>query len=323
MGEKKPSLSPFTVIYGGENYFLDLDLERARAWPDRYVVLLDGEDVSPSEIVGVCETRCFDERDRVVVIDNAHKVKADKVIKQFVEDKAADDVSVIVVAVCRSDSVPEIWGAAAKKGRLVQHKKLKTWENNNEVVKWIPEEAKRLGIKLDKGVAEMLYKFVGNDLHKIANELRKLAILVGKGGTATVTQLKSVAVPVLPADPYQVVEAALRKDEAAAMNALSFFYRNVGDEASIIISTSLMRQVEKLAVARQLIDKGTPEDEVASRLEMHAFRFRNYFLPMVKQHSLPSILEAMGRLCRLDADVKGPSRSKRTLVELAVLSIIR
>jgi DNA polymerase III delta subunit len=127
----------------------------------------------------------------------------------------------------------------------------------------------------------------------------------------------------MPADPFQVVEAALQKNEQGAMNALSFFYRNVGDEASIIISTSLMRQVEKLAVARQLLDKGTPEDEVASRLEMHAFRFRNYFLPMVKRHSLSAILETMTRLCKLDSDVKSASRSKRTLVELAVLSIIR
>jgi DNA polymerase-3 subunit delta len=319
MGEKKPSLSPFTVMYGGEDYFLDCDLEKARAWPGRYVVLLDGDSVNAVEIVNVCETRCFDERDRVVIVDNANKVKADKTLKQYIDDKAPSDVSVILVAICRGDSVPEVWGGAAKKGRLVQHKKLKTWENNNEVIKWIPEEAKRLGISLDKGVADMLYKFVGADLHKITNELRKLTILVGKGGKATIDQLKSVAVPVMPADPFQIVEATLRKDEASAMNAISLFYRNTGDEASIIISTSLMRQVEKLAVARQLLDKGTPEDEVASRIEMHAFRFRNFFLPMVKRHSLPS----MQRLCKLDADVKGPSRSKRTLVELAVLSIIR
>jgi len=323
MAEKKPSLSPFTVIYGGENFFLDRDLEKARAWPDRHVILLDGEDVSATEIVNFCETRTFDERDRIVILDNAHKVKADKALKQYIEDKLATDTSVILVAICRADKLPDIWGSAVKKGRLVEHKKLKTWENNNEVIKWIPGEAQRLGFSLDKGVAEMLYKFVGADLHKIANELRKLAILVGKGGKATVVQLKSVAVPVMPADPFQVVEAALLKNEQGAMNALSFFYRNVGDEASIIISTSLMRQVEKLAVARQLLDKGTPEDEVASRLEMHAFRFRNYFLPMVKRHSLSAILETMTRLCRLDSDVKSASRSKRTLVELAVLSIIR
>jgi DNA polymerase-3 subunit delta len=321
MGEKKPALSPFTIVYGSENFFLDQDLARARAWPDRYVVLLDGEDVSTTEIVSICESNTFDGSDRVVIIDNADKVKGDKILKAYIDTKDPADASVVVVAICRDEKLPDVWAAAAKKGRLVQHKKLKTWDNNNEVIKWIPVEAKHLGVTLDKDVAETLYKFVGNDLHKISNELKKLVILVGKGGKVTVAQLKSVAVPVLPADPYQVVEAALRKDRPAAMNALSFLYRNMGEEASIIVTVSLMRQIEKLVVARQLFDKKTPEDEIASTIEMHAFRFRNFFLPIIKRHSLASLLQQMERLCKLESDVKGPSRSKRTLVELAVLSI--
>jgi DNA polymerase-3 subunit delta len=321
MAEKRASLSPFTVSYGAEGYFLDQDLALARSWPDRYIVLLDGEDVSPSELVSICESNTFDGSDRLVILDNAHKVKGDKVLKAYVDEKDPADVSVILVAICRSDTLPDIWAAAAKKGRLVEHKKLKTWDNNNEVIKWIPSEAKRRGITLDKDVPEMLYKFVGNDLHKIANELQKLAIFVGKGGKATVAQLKVVAVPVLPADPYQVVEAALRKDRGAAMNALSFLYRSMGDEANVILTVSLMRQIEKLVIARQLFDKKMPEDEIASAIEMHAYRFRNFFLPVIKQHSLASLLQHMERLCRLESDVKGAAKSKRTLVELAVLSI--
>ena len=321
MAEKKAQILPFTIVFGGESFFLDQALIRARSWAGRQVTLLDGEEVTASDIVSACESCTFDGSDRVVAVDNAHKVKADKYLKAYVYEKDMGDVSNVLVAICRADNVPEIWAEAAKKGRLIEHKKLKTWDNNNEVVKWIPVEAKRLGIALDKEVPETLFKFVGHDLHKIANELNKLVLLIGKGNKATIEHLRSVAVPSMPVDPYKVVEAVLRKDSTAAMNLLSFLFSGLGEEAAVIVTVSLMRQMEKLFLARQLFDKKMPEDEIASAIEMHPYRFRSFFLPAVKQHNLAAILQHMARLCRLESDVKGSSRSKRTLVELTVLAI--
>jgi DNA polymerase III delta subunit len=42
---------------------------------------------------------------------------------------------------------------------------------------------------------------------------------------------------------------------------------------------------------------------------------------MVKRHNQSALIGSMKKLRKLDEDVKGSSRSKRTLVELAILSI--
>lgn len=312
---------PFVLSFGAENFFLDEDLQRGLKYAGRNLTVLDGDKLKGAALVDTCETQCFDGADRVVVVDNAHKIKVDKTLKVYIDEKDVTDTSVVLVAICRNERLPEVWGAAAKKARIIEHKKLKTWDSNNEVLAHIPKLARRLGLTLAKEVPEALYKFVGADLYKISNELRKLAVLVGSGGTATLDHLRSVCTVVFPVDQFQVVEKAIQKDAQGALSTLALLYQNTGEEASLFVSAALTRQLEKLVVARQMLDQKVPEDELATQLDMHPYRLRTFFLPIVKKHTLPKLLRAMAMVCKLDMDVKGAGSSKRTLVELAVLAV--
>ena len=312
---------PFVVSFGAENYFLDEELQRGMHYPNRNVTVLDGAGLKGAELVDVCETPCFDSSDRVVVVDNAEKVKSDKTLKTYLVTKDVADTSVMVFVICRSDRLPDVWGSVAKKARIFEHPKLKTWDTNNEVIAYIPKMAKRLGLILDKGVPEMLYKYLGADLFKIANELRKVLVLVGKGGTATLDQVRSLCPTIFPVTVFQVVDKAIQKDAQGALIYLSFLYQNEGDESLVPLCGFLGKQLEKLAVARQMLDQKMPEDDMAIQIDMHPYRLRNFFLPIVRKHTLPNLLHAMAMTCKLDLDVKGAGSSKRTLVELAVLAV--
>ena len=317
----KSTIQPFVVSFGVEDFFLDRDLNLARSWKGRSLIQVDGTEVTDEELVSICETRGFDGGDRVVIVDDAHKMKGDKALKTYIEGKSATDESVVLVAIVRSEKLPEVWGQAAKKGKLIEHKKLKTYESNNEVVKWITSEAFRRELGLEKGIPEMLFQTVGADLYRLNGELQKLLLLVGKGNKAGLAHLKLVLAPSPSAEPYQVAEAVLERDPKKALNALSLVYRSMGEEAHVPISFSLIKQVEKLMVARYLLDQKASEDEIATAIGMHPWRCKTYFLPQAKKHSLAHLTSILGVLRRLDADVKGAARSKRTRVELAVLAI--
>jgi len=314
---------PFVVIYGGEDYLLDRERSRARTWTGRQVVTLNGEGLTDFQLVEVCRTGTFDESLRVVLLDEANKIKGDKHLKAYIQEKDERDVTTILVAIVRSDKLPEVWSQAGKKGRIIEKPKLKTWDRNNEVVKWISEEAKRLGIRLAKNVDETLFTYVGHDLGRLAGELQKLELLVGRGNEASIEQLRLVLAPSPSAEAWQVGEAVADKDFRKAMNLLSTLYKSEGDEANVPVAYALMKQVEKLMVARYMLDAKMSEDEMASALSMHPFRFKNTLLPMVRKHTMPDLVRHMRSLCALDSGVKGSTRSKRTLVELSVLSIAR
>lgn len=317
----KTGTQAFVVSFGGEDYFLDLDLARAREWKDRQVVQVSGDEIDDRELVGICETGNMDGGKRLVVVDEANKVKGDKALKAYIAAKDANDDSVILVAIVRSEKCPEVWSQAAKKGRLFEHKKLKTWGENNDFVKWIEGEARRLKLAFDEGIAALLFQLVGPNLYRLSNELTKLHTLVGTGGKVGAEQVKLVVSPSPTAEPYQVAEAAFAKDRKKAMNLLSTVYKVMGEEAHVPISYSMIKQAEKIVMARAMVDKGASEEEVATALGMHPWRCKTHFLPVVQRHPMKSLVGHMSRLKKLDVDVKSAARSKRTLVELAVLAV--
>ncbi len=321
MATASPASKPFVVVFGGEDYLLDRERIRARSWTGRQVVTVDGDGLADHELVEICRTGTFDESLRVVILDEANKIKGDKALKAYIKEKDENDTTTILVAIVRSDKLPEVWAQAGKKGRVIERPKLKTYDRNNEVVKWCGEEAKRVGIRLGKGVDEALFAFIGHNLGALAGEIGKLALLVGRGNEASVEHLKLVLAPSPSAEAWQVAEAVADKDFRRAMNLLSTLYKSEGDDANVPIAYALMKQIEKLMTARYMLDAKMTEDEMASALGMHPFRFKNALLPMVRKHEMRDLIRHMKKLALLDAGVKGSTRSKRTLVELAVLSI--
>lgn len=319
MAGKKRS-GPFVVAFGGEDYFLDRVIELGRASKDREVVVLDGDGLTDDEFVSVCAMRSFDGADRTVILDNANKLKGTKALKSLIEDKDPKDDSVIIVAVVRSEKLSELWKAAAAKGRSESYPKFKPWETD-KIQKHVEAEAQRLKLTLGKGVVKAFFYFLGTDLRLIVNELRKLTYIVGEGGVVERKHVALVVAPVMPAEPWEVADAAAEKDTKKAMNLISLLYKMHGDGVCIPITAALLKTVEKLIVARQMLDKGDSKDILAARFEMHPFRVERYLVPLARKHTVPELREQMKRLCRLDAQVKGSAPSKRTLVELAVLSI--
>jgi DNA polymerase III delta subunit len=282
-----------------------------------------------AELVSFCESRMIDDRDRLVIVDNADKLKATRksaktkgadALSEYIEGKAANDLSVILLAVIRDEVVPELWKKAAAKGVHREHNKAKPWETNLKLDR-IEAEAALLGIKLGKNVATFLLQGLGDNLYTTRNELRKLALLVEPQGTITAEHASRIVALQPPAEPYEVADAALEKNAKRAMSLVAHLYRYSGEGALVPIVSTLMRHVERLLVVRSLLDIGKSKDEIASRLSMNAYRLQLTYLLWANRHSVERLKSHMAALCILDANVKGPARSKRTLVELAVLSI--
>lgn len=315
--QSRSPTAPFFVCFGTEDFFLDRDIERAKAWNGRTVITFDGHDLDDSELVSLLETQADP---RTIIIDDAQKMKGDKSLRRYIEEKVVTDLSTILVAIVRTEKLPEVWSQAVSKGKGFERKKPPPWELEKTVIKWLETEATRLKITLDKDVPTLLFQYVGGDYYRLANELRKLAVLVGHGKVEK-KHLILVTSPSPTAEPHQIAEATIAKEPKKAMNLLSTLLKNQGEEALVPVVASLMRQVEKTLLVRRALDKGMPEDDIATTVGMKLYPLKNFALPVARKHDTRSLVRHMGRLCRLDSDVKGPARSKRTLIELAVLAI--
>jgi len=318
MVPKESTFRPFVVAFGGEDFFLDRDIEKALQ-AKRLPLRLDADDgLTDEQLVVFCER--YSEVPRVIIVDNAQKVKGDKALRAFIEAKDITDTSLILVAIVRSEKLPEVWSLALSKGKGVERKKPKPWETDT-YTDFIRLEATRLRVAINGDVSTMLLQYVGPDFYRLANELRKLTIYVGQAGTINKEHVSLITTRTPKAEPYQVAEAVMAKDSRLAMNLFSVLYMNSGDDANIPVVRALMKQIEKTAIVRRLQDQGVNEEDIAVLIGMKLWPFKNVAAPTARKHDLRSLVNNMGRLCKLDADVKGPSRSKRTLVEMTMLSI--
>jgi DNA polymerase III delta subunit len=312
------SFRPFVVAFGGEDYFLDRDIEKARLGK-RSVLKLDAEDgLTDVQLVEHCGS--YSELPRTIIVDNAQKVKGDKALSAFIEARDITDTSLILVAIVRSEKLSGVWSQAVSKGKVFERKTPKPWDTDS-YLNFIKSEATRLRVAIGADVAAILLEQTGPDYYRLANELRKLALFVGQAATIKKEHIALITTRTPKAEPFQVAEATLAKDSRQALRLLSTLYANSGEDALIPVVRSLMTQVEKIARIRSLQDRGVSEGDIAVLLGMNEWRYKNTQAPVARKHELKSLVSHMGRLCRLDADVKGSSRSKRTLVELTVMSI--
>jgi len=314
---KTAPFSPFLVAFGDEDFYLDRDIEKARQ-SKRDVLQVDADGLSDIELVNLCER--YSEIPRTIIVDNANKLKGNKDLREFIENRNVSDRSLVLVAVVRSEKLPEIWAFAASKGKRVERKKFKPWEVDG-YISFIKTEATRLRVSIDQAVASMFFQYVGTDLYRLENELRKLTIFVGQAGTIKKEHITLVTSPTPKAEPFQVAEQVLAKNLERALTLFSILYRNSGNDSLIPVVRALMNQVEKTLLIRSLQDKGVSEGDIATIVGMKDWPYKNIAAPVARKHDLKSLVGYMGRLCKLDTDVKSSIQSKRTLVELTILSI--
>jgi DNA polymerase III delta subunit len=310
---------PFLVLFGDENHLLDQAIEEIKSGNAREVITFDGNGLDANELVSFCESIVPD-KNIGIIVDDAQNIKNGNILSKFIERRNPSDKSVFLLFVARSEALKEPWiKAAVSRGKSTQYKKPKPWETHKQITR-IQEAARKIGVTLEDGVPALLIKFLGYDLALIYNELRKAHYLVGGDRKVSKKIILSLIPHVFPIQPFEVVEAAASKKVQQAMTSLGLVYRNLGEGASIPITYALMKMVERLLIARDLSDKGAGEEEIADRLGMHAYAYKMNLLPLVRLHPLPKLIEQMQNLCTLDNTIKGTANSKRTHVELAVLS---
>jgi len=247
-------------------------------------------------------------------------MKGNKELREFIEGYNVAEKALILVAIVRSEKLSDIWVLVASKGKGIERKKFKPWATE-EYINFIKTEASHLRVVIDKEVASVLFQYAGTDLYRLENELRKLSIFVGQAGVIRKEHIALVTTPTPKAEPFQIAEQVLLKNKGKALNLFSILYKNSGDDALIPVTRALMNQVEKTIIIRSLQDKGLVETDIATLIGMKEWPYKNIAAPMARKHDFKSLVKHMGKLCKLDADVKGSVRSKRTLVELTMLSI--
>jgi len=179
--------------------------------------------------------------------------------------------------------------------RVHNFPKLKTFDDNNDVIKWILKEGEALNIDLSR-VAGALFVNCGNGLRKISSEIRKLSVITPKGGTVLPEKARLVMCFSAELTPKQIIDAIC---EGQTIRALAFHdkLQENGDETGWILAYMQRHVVQQIRL-QTLVDGKVPD--VAERLGIHPFLYKKMVLPRLGLWASASLMSSLNTLCDLD-----------------------
>ncbi len=333
------------VLIGPERFLVSQALQRylAKYAPpsdglgDLNLSRLDGARVTPDELTRAVQAMGFLSDTRVVVVegllsrfggskaadaDDAPKAEAAPRGKGKAEPGLADSFAQVFGSVPDSTVLILVEkGSVAKNGSLLKaasrHGKVEEYVSPRGAAleRWISDRCKEVGVKITPGAQATLASALP-DLQTLANEIDKLALYVGPGGSIDEQALRQMSFASRQDDVFEMTSAAARRDTRGALQQLQRLVD--GGTAPEGILPVLAWQVRTLIQVRDMLDRKVPEHRMAQSSGLSDFVLRKS-IGQARQFSMKKLLHIHDKLVELDHAVKtGRAEAELSLDALVV-----
>jgi DNA polymerase-3 subunit delta len=186
--------------------------------------------------------------------------------------------------------------AAGRHGKVEEHIPPK----GAALERWVGEHAAGLGVRLTPGARSTLAAALP-DLQTLANELEKLSLYVGEGGTIDERVLSDLSFAAKADDIFEMTSAAARRDTKGALMHLQRLLDGGTSPEGIL--PVLAWQVRTLTQVRDMMDQRISESRMAEKAGVSDYVIRKSLM-QARQFTMPQLLEIHRRLTELDHAVK-------------------
>jgi DNA polymerase-3 subunit delta len=180
---------------------------------------------------------------------------------------------------------------------------------DNQLPEFVKEYANDKKLSIDDRGVIALCEFVGNDLHRLANEMDKLAINLAPGESISAEKVMNQVGVSKEYNIFELQKAIIQKDTLLANKIVNYFESNTKKNPIIPVVAFLFSFFSKLLVASQAKDKS--DKGLASELKISPYAVRDYSFAL-RQYPLPRILANIGYLKEADLKLKGVNTGSST-----------
>lgn len=270
--------------------------------------------IGPETIVSACNSfSLFGEGPFVVLRDlDAWNAAQKAVIVDYLENPSPG--SDLILLGKKLGSRERLLSAVKKSGEI------HTFEQptGKALVKWLVGHAKKLGLDLPEAGAEDLSNRCLGDKMRLLQEMEKLALYVGEG-TATHEDVAALCPPDIQSNIFAFVDSLAAGKRDRALESLEDLIGT--GEPPLRLTFMIRRQFQLVSRARALLERGTPQKEVASRLKVPPFVARKLEEQGRKLDEL-DLERALALIQTLESGLKGGSDlSDELQVEMTVLRL--
>ncbi len=173
---------------------------------------------------------------------------------------------------------------------------------DNELPAFVTEYAAERKIAIDDRAVATLCEYVGNDLHRLANELDKLALATASGKIITQDQVMNQVGVSKTYNIFELQKAILRRDPLQATRIVNYFEANPKQNPPIAAVAYLFSFFSKALAAAEL--EVQSEKELVSKLKISPYSARDYSQAL-RTFKTDKLVENIGLIKDADLKLKG------------------
>ncbi len=329
------------VLYGRDDFSLREELARIKGELDSDGMLssntdvLDGREVSPEQLMAICDTVPFLSAHRLVVVEGLLKrfnpperprrgvrgtrggsreaLERWQGLTDYAQRMPDTTTLVLVDEELSGDSNP-LLKALKSAGQVREFRPLRA------VLQWILERAQNQGMDISPAAARLLADLVGNNLWVLASELEKLAAyaqgrrIEGADVRALVSEARQVNI-------FAMVDAIVERRAGVALRLLRQL-TTAGAEGGYLLAM-VVRQYRLIIQAREMMTAGLSTREIGQRLGIASEFVLQRILDQTQRYSLSRLKAAYRRLLEADVGVKRGHYDEEMALELLVHDLAR
>lgn len=173
---------------------------------------------------------------------------------------------------------------------------------DNQLPEFVAEYCKENKISIDDRAVQAMCEFVGNDLHRLANEVDKMFISLAPGESITAERVMNQVGVSKEYNIFELQKAILQGDKLLANKIVNYFERNTKKNPMIPVVAYLFSFFSKVLMATQATDKS--EKGLASELKVSPYAVRDYSLAL-RQFPLMKVIDNIAAIKDADLKLKG------------------
>lgn len=305
---KKRNFSPIYFLMGEEPFFIDsisdelenniLD-EAERSFNQ---IILYGSDVNAKDIMTQARAFPMMGEHLVVIVKEAQNVKDIESIAEYLDKLPPTTILIICYKYKKLDKRKSLAKQIDKKGILFESKKL--YDNN--IPDWIVKYLASKKYNITPKAAQMLADFLGNDLHKVRNELEKLMVAVPKSKKIDDVDVEYNIGISKDFNVFELQKAIGAKDFVKANQIINYFGDNPNDNPIFMTIVVLYGYFTKLLKLHFSKDKD--KNTLATMLGVNPY-FVNDYLVAARNYSWTDCMKCIEVLREFDLRSKGYNSS--------------
>ncbi|EOH82819.1 MULTISPECIES: DNA polymerase III subunit delta [Enterococcus] len=315
------------LVTGTEDYLVQeirqafLDRMKKDDLEELNFMSFDMEENGLGAVIDEAETLPFFGDYRLIFVENPYFLTGEK--KSNVPDQDVDglvdylkqplDTSILVfwANYPKLDARKKIT-KALKKTAVIEAAPLQERDLRNFLQRYISNE----NVKISKEAFDLFLRLTDFDLSKAMNEIEKLLLLAGEGGTITLQLVQDLVPKTLEHNIFELTEQILKGDTEKAYQTYEELH--LQGEETIKLTAILIGQIRLLLQTKLLQKNGYQQANIAETLGVHPYRVK-LAMQQVAKFPLNLLVSMYDELVENDYEVKTGQADKEMNFQLFIL----